>query len=262
MNKSIVPFALVLFSFISFLSGCEERLTTPPDWGILRISITDAPATFEAVNITFSEISVHTNGQWITVRDSREDPITINLLEWNNGKSIVIGEAEVPSGLYTQVRLIIISANVSINETQYELFVPSGAQSGLKFGPQFTVHPGTTAELVIDFDAERSVVRTGPPQNPKRYLLKPTIRVVPKAITGAISGTVTNPEHLPIAYALAGADTVTSSPVDSTGDFTLAFLTEGWYTIAIQDTLQQFFEEKDVAVAPGVATTIGSITLQ
>ena len=261
MNRPCAEYVLLLFLFASLFSGCEDTPVTPNNLGTLKISITDAPASFEAVNITFSEISVHTNGEWITVRDETEDPITINLLEWNNGQSIVIGTADVPSGLYTQVRLIILSANIVVNESQHDLFVPSGAQSGLKFGPQFTVQPGTTAELIIDFDVNRSIVVAGPSQDPNKYILKPTIRVIPKALTGSIFATVTNPEHVPVAYAVAQSDTVTSTPVNPSGSFILAFLPEGLYTVSVQDTLGQSFEVENVAVLAGSENNIGSITL-
>ena len=143
-----------------------------------------------------------------------------------------------------------------------DMKVPSGAQSGLKLGPPFTIAEGSTVELMLDFDANRSVVVTGPPDNPKKYLLKPRLRLISKDLTGSISATVTNPEHLPTAFAIAGADTVTSTLVDKdSGGFMLAFLPEGLYTVSVRDTLDQFFTSTAVEVIAGRDNALSSITL-
>lgn len=231
---------------------------TDSETGRLVVRLTDAAADFDEVNITFSEISAHIDSSWITVQGEAQ---TVNLLEWNNGNSIIIGTAEVPAGQYTQIRLKIVSAEVVIEGQTFPMMVPSGAQTGLKLISNFTVPGGSTFELMIDFDANRSVVTTGPPNNPTGYKLKPTIRVTPIAITGSISGTVTNPVNAPTAFAIAAGDTVTSSAVDAgTGNFMLAFLPEGSYTVSITDGTESF-EQSGVSVTPGSDNNIGTVTL-
>ncbi len=251
---------LALLVSSAMFAGCSDQTTTPSEKSTLQISLTDAPANFDAVNITFSEISAHIDGQWIIVRG---EPMTVNLLEWNNGKSIVIGTAEVPAGHYTQIRLKIQDAEVVINGQTHPLEVPSGARSGLKLVHEFTINAGSTYELIVDFDAQRSIVTTGPPLNSRRYLLKPTLRVVPKAITGSISGTVTNPERAAIAYAITGIDTVTTTAVDkNSGHFILAYLPVGTYTVALNDTIGRAFVRNHVNVVVGADQDLGMITLQ
>ncbi len=127
--------------------NCEKETTsidTNQGRGVLKVYLTDSPAAFEAVNITFSEISAHLNGQWLTVRG---DTITVNLLEWNNGRSIILGEAELPAGHYTQIRLMIQKAEIVVDGQTFPLTVPSGAQTGLKMGPEFTLEAGFTYEF-------------------------------------------------------------------------------------------------------------------
>jgi hypothetical protein len=177
---------------------------------------------------------------------------------------MILGQAEVEAGKYTQIRLKIDTAAVLVNdELSYPLKCPSCAQSGLKLNAKFDIVAGATYDLVIDFDAERSVVAAGPPGNPKKFILKPTLRVAAMALTGSISGTVTNPADLPVAYAIAGADTITASPVDGTdGSFRLAFLSPGSYTVSISDTLNKAFTQSGVTVTAGKNTPLGQITLQ
>ena len=251
---------LALFFPLLSLLGCGNGSTSPNKMGTLKVSLTDAPGRVEAVNITFSEISSHINDEWIVVRG---EPVTVNLLEWNNGRSIVLGAAEVPAGQYTQIRLKIEHADVVVDGQTHSATVPSGAQTGLKLGPAFAVNEGSTYELVTDFDARRSIVTTGPPSNPRGYKLKPTLRVVPKAVTGSISGTVANPQHLPTAYAIVDSDTLTSTTVDtSMGAFMLAFLPEGAYTVAVNDTAGLSFERSNIQVVVGTDQQLGTITLQ
>ena len=117
--------------------------------------------------------------------------------------------------------------------------------------------------MVVDFDANRSIVTTGPPNNPNGYILKPTVRVVPKAITGSISGVIANPQNSAIAYAIIGMDTLTSSIVDTTnGSFMLAYLPEGVFTVSVNDTTGLSFVTDNVEVIAGSNQNLGTITLQ
>lgn len=258
MRNSLSLFMLLLV--VVFVTGCADRANSPDQTGTLQISLTDAPAAFDAVNITFSEISAHIDSQWITVR---RDPMTVDLLQWNNGQSIVIGTADIPAGHYTQIRLKIQDANIVVDGQTLSLDVPSGAQSGLKLVHQFTIDPGSTYDLIIDFDAQRSIVATGPPNNPTGYKLKPTLRVVPRAITGSVSGTVSNPESLPVVFAIAGTDTVTAAAVNgSSGYFMLAYLPQGAYSVAISDMLGRSGAVSNVNVVAGTDKNVGQITLQ
>lgn len=240
------------------ISGCGDSPSSS-ETGTLSLRLTDAPGDFSEVNITFSEIAAHIDGEWVTVEG---EPQTVNLLAWNNGRSVEIGRAELAAGRYTQIRLIIADAEVVVDGATHPMTVPSGAQTGLKFGPAFDVEPNLTFELVIDFDASRSVVATGPPGAPNRYMLQPRIRMEPVATTGAIAGTVSNPANAPFAYALVASDTIASSPVDSLGAFTLAFLPEGTYAVAVVDTAQATGARAGVVVEKGRVTQVGSITLQ
>jgi len=256
----------VLTLLLLFQAGCNKEndpaSSNDTQTGTLKIYLTDAPsAVFDSVNIIFSEVSAHIDSQWVTVQG---DTMKVNLLDLSNGNTIVFGSADVPAGKYTQIRIKIDNAYVVVDGQKHPMDVPSGAQTGLKLGPQFTVAAGSTYELVVDFDVNRSVVITGPPQNPG-YKLKPHLRVETLALTGSISGTVTNPEHLPVAYALQEADTVTSTYVDTlSGYFQLSFLPPGTYTVSIEDTLTppQTAVLENVDVTAGADKDLGQITLQ
>ncbi len=243
------------------LFGCKESATDPTTGkATLRIYLTDAVAQYDAVNITFTEVSAHIDSAWLVLNNQTQ---TVNLLDWNNGKTLLLGEAEVEAGTYTQIRLKIQSASVVWNGQAFPMNVPSGAQSGLKLLTKFDIAAGSTYDLVLDFDAERSVVATGPRNKPNGFILKPTIRAAAIALTGSISGTVLNPNALPTAYAIANNDTVTSSSVDATtGFFRLAFLPPQSYTVVVSDTSGRAFMRAGVSVVAGRESEVGEVRLQ
>lgn len=242
---------------------CDTNSTSidPKDsTGKLSILLTDAPAVYDSVIITFSEISAHIDNDWVTVR---QDPIRVNLLEWSNGQTFVLGSSDVPAGKYTQIRVKIDSSEIGFDGLVYPLEVPSGAKTGLKLGPQFTISEGSTYELVMDFDVNRSIVIMGSVKHPKGYKLKPRIRISDKALTGSISGTILNHEDMPISYAINGTDTLTSTRVDPTdGSFVLSFLPENSYKVVVVDTTGKRYEQEGVEVLAGQNKDLGNITLQ
>ena len=159
---------------------------------------------------------------------------------------------------YTQIRLVIEEADVVIEGTVYPLTIPSGT---LKFTSGFDINADEPTEMIVDFDAARSVLITGGVN--AEYKMKPTIRIINKQKCGSISGQVTNFENSPIAYAIADEDTLTTTYVnEDNGNFKLGFLPEGTYTVSIVDTSGLSYSAEDVSVAVGSKTDLGDITLE
>ena len=263
--RYILVFPLFLVFLIFVFAGCEKDNAPvgTSGSGILTIYLTDSPtfADFDSVNITFSQISAHLDSEWVMVQG---ETTTVNLRELNNGKTIVFGSSEVPAGKYTQIRIKIDDAYVVMDDGQkHPLSVPSGAQTGLKLGPQFTIMEGFIYELVVDFNVNQSIVLTGPPDYPTGYKLKPHLRVIPKKISGSISGTITNPDSLPAAFAIQNSDTITTTLVNpADGFFRLSFLSAGLYTVSIRDSIDRSATIDNVVVVAGINEDLGDITLQ
>jgi len=216
--------------------------------GTLGVSLTDAPACgFDAVNVTVRQVRVHQSGGasesaggWseITLNPARK----INLLDLTNGVLEYLGETALPAGHFTQLRLVLVpnSASGPLNNsvlpsstpgTEIALVTPSAVQSGIKLSHQFDVTAGQRMDLVLDFDACRSVVTLGN----GRYLLKPVIKVIPTALNGIagfvdaslLDGTVT------VSAQLDGAVVRSTSPDAFTGAFIVARLDPGNYDVVI-----------------------------
>jgi len=273
---------LVVTSCLFLFAACSDDSKSPsePEYtlGVLKVLITDAPGDFDAVNVTIAEVSVHftdgdvmaeddstdTEGDTVAEKVSAEDGwVVINdqaqefdLLTLSDGATDLLGDAELEAGYYSQMRLEISASEIVIDGESYPVKIPSGT---LKLVHGFDIVAGETTELVVDFDASRSIHEKG---NKGDYQLKPTVRLITKKDTGSIRGVVTNAEHAPVAYAIAGADTINASFIDAIdGGFTLAFLPGGTYTVAISDTLGQSYENSAVESNKGNVTDLGDITL-
>lgn len=159
--------------------------------GTLSVALTDASTDdYQAVYVTIKRVDVHRDGgSWETVSEPKA---TYNLLELVNGVRETLGLRDLPAGHYTQMRLLLDDspdntrnilgtrhpyANYFIDRSDdsVELKVPSGLQTGIKIVRGFTISPGETTEIILDFDAARSIVQAGASG---QWLLKPTIKVL------------------------------------------------------------------------------------
>lgn len=216
--------------------------------GTLRVALTDAPACgFDHVYVTVEKVRVHksgsasdTDGGWSEVVVSPAK--RIDLLSLTNGVLEELGTTPLPAGQYSQIRLVLASntgtgttsvANAvhPTDGTLTPLDTPSGQQSGLKLQAHFDVVAGQMADLVLDFDACKSVVKAG---NSGQYNLKPVVSVVPRVVSG-IQGYVTTTLSLSSTTVAAQQNgvTVRSTAPDSTGKFSIPFLPAGTYTLVI-----------------------------
>ena len=216
--------------------------------GTLSVSLTDAAASgYDAVYVTVKQVRVHQSASaaendpgWsdIAVEPARK----INLLDLTNGALESLGQTSLTAGHYTQLRLVLFSnitgtipANsvvLSGTKTEIPLDTPSAVQSGIKLINEFDVAPGQRVDLVLDFDAMRSVVKRG---NSGKYLLKPVIRVLPTVLTG-IDGFVDTAllgDNVMVSSEVSGTVVRSTAPDPQTGEFFLSHLAAGNYDVVI-----------------------------
>jgi hypothetical protein len=136
MKRSRLPRISAFMVAVGLLagSGCDLFLTGSEGEGTLRVLITDNPFPYElasAANATIARVDLVAGGQGvITLSDSSR---SFNLLTLQDGVTALLAEEQVPEGTYYQMRLIVTEASVVLNDgTTFDLFVPSGAQTGIK----------------------------------------------------------------------------------------------------------------------------------
>lgn len=241
----ITTSAIAAAALVACGGGGGSASTPTTTMGTLAVSMTDAPACgFDAVNVTVNKVRVHQSGSageadsgWtdITLSPARK----INLLNLTNGTLEALGQTALTPGHYTQLRLVLDPntgnglANSVIptgSSVEQPLDTPSALKSGIKLNNEFDVAAGQRVDLVLDFNACKSILTKG---NGK-YALKPVVKVIPTAING-ISGFVSSAlhgNHVMVSAQQNGV-IVSSTVPSATGEFFLARLVPGNYDVVI-----------------------------
>ena len=237
------PLAWLMASLlVALVAGCGGNNSAAP--GTLGVSLTDAPACgFDAVNVTVAKVRVHqsssasdTDAGWtdITLNPARK----INLLNLTNGVLDNLGETPLAAGHYTQLRLVLdpntgmglANSVVPTGGAETALVTPSAVQSGIKLVNEFDVTSAQRTDLVLDFDACKSIVQRGN----GTYALKPVIKIIPFVLNG-INGFV-DPALLGSSVMVTAQQNgvvVQATAPNALGEFFLARLASGNYDVAL-----------------------------
>lgn len=147
------------------LAGCSS--TAGPDeagQGQLTVLLTDDPFPFDLVseaNVTISRVEAVSEAGITVLAESEQ---SFNLLELQDGVTATLASAEMPEGTLVQIRLIVTAASVVLTDaTEYELTVPSGAETGIKITmpPGAEVEAGAETTTTLDFAVDDSFVVQG-----------------------------------------------------------------------------------------------------
>lgn len=236
--------------------------------GTLQLAMTDSPGCgYDHVWVTVTKIRVHKSGTATDADSGWQEVIVpsvrkIDLLSLTNGALQELGSLPLPAGRYEQVRLVLSDATLanslvlSGTNNEIELRTPSGQQSGYKLQAHFDVTGNQVADMVLDFDACKSIVRAG---NSGNYNLKPVVAVT-KRLTTQIEGYVDPAIAANVVVSTRDPDNQLRAtvPDSTTGKFVIAYLPENTnYTVTVSGT------GRTTAAVTGVpvSTAIGSTQL-
>lgn len=180
--------------------------------GRISLAISDGPIhEASKVCITFDEIEFKSQGTSTIVPVTLDNPV--NLLDFQGMNAYpLLTDEELVAGRYQLMRLgvdaemggtggaddtlgdscdgsgsyIVFSDNTTVRN----LYVPSGAETGLKLVSGFTVPANGSANFTAEFDLMKSV--TAPGGLVTDVILRPTIRLVNNVEAGALTGRVDN----------------------------------------------------------------------
>ena len=239
--------------------------------GTLRVALTDAPSCgYDAVNVTIERLRVHQSSAagdndagWtdLVVSPRRR----VNLLSLTNGVLEELGEMPLAAGRYTQMRLVLAAngnnapfANsvVPTGGAEVALTTPSAQQSGLKLNVGIDVGPNQIADVVLDFDACKSIVPRG---NSGQFNLTPVIAVIPRITdVGRIEGYVDPSIAAATLVSVQSAgDPVKATPPDAvTGKFVLYPVPVGSYTLVLTNPTRATAAVTGVPVVATAAPTL------
>ena len=224
--------------------------------GTLKLSLINNPVDFDDFILVIRGISAHrASGDSLDGWFKMEiEPTEYHLLDLTNGVSALLAEMGLPAGTYNQIRLLLAEGNrIVVDGQEFDLFIPSGLTSGIKIHHVFEIIEGQEYSATLDFDADRSVKYNGR----GRYSLKPVIRVQEDTSAGSIIGIIIPVEAETYVWTLVGTDTVSTYPDAVSGEFILASLPAGAYTINLKPTAPGPW--MPIALT-GVEVTAGNIT--
>ncbi|MBP6558300.1 MAG: DUF4382 domain-containing protein [Flavobacterium sp.] len=256
MKKTILTMAFMVIAIT--LNSCSSDSSNSDSYAY-KVRMTDAPGPFSEVNVDIQAVEVKgSNGELVLLNTNAG---IYNLLDFTNGADTLIATSTLSDSRVSQIRLILGSNNtVVLDGVTYPLSTPSAEQSGLKLLVNQTLYADIDNSILLDFDANASIIETGN----GTFKLKPVLRPVLTAISGNIIGSITPVGSLAMVTTISTSTLlVYTSNVDAEGNFQVTGLPPGTYTVTITPVLPLLpVSQTEVVVTAGVNTNIGVIAFE
>lgn len=165
--KTLSLVAALALSVFTISCSKENNKTVP-----VQFLLTDNPVDYDSVNVHITDIKVKMHDDSTSWIDVDAVDTTVNLLDLQNGVTMVLGQAQLPDGILKEVRFILGSDNyVVVNGVRHELDTPSAEHSGLKVKIDKELNESLNT-FTLDFDAAESVKEVN-----GTYKLHPVIKL-------------------------------------------------------------------------------------
>ena len=197
--------ATLAMASAAMLAGCTSSSSTAAGTGTLAVQLTDAPFSGDSVSrVDVFVVRVDTRladadsataakgatddsastGGWTTVATPN---VSVNLLSYQNGASLPMGQSKLAAGSYLAFRLIIDPTKSSVTLKNGAVLTgvstpnvsfPSASRSGIKINltTPVIVKVDQTTIVLIDFLVNDSFVMRGNTIAQNGLLFKPVIR--------------------------------------------------------------------------------------
>lgn len=256
-----------LIAVIALMAGfvaCNNDNNSAPGQSTVKIHLTDAPADYSEVNVDVQAITLMPSDstEGTTEIDLGAHAGVYDLLDLTNGLDTLLANKNIPSGKYSQIRVKLGTDNtLVVNGNTYSIIVPSGSSSGLKLQLNADFVEGVTYNILLDFDAARSIVALGN----GGFNLKPVIRVSTDATSGSIKGSVTPTNTEGVVFAISPSMDTLSTYLDTvSGSFMFRGVPADIYRVEIDPSTTSGLSNKEVSnvkVVNGQETDLGTIDL-
>ncbi len=199
MKKKGLVLAVIFGMSLLYFTGCQK--VDSDQTGRIIVKITDAPFPIDWIDeagVTITRVEVRNEDEsddkpFLTLF---EGSMEFNLLDLRNGVTADLIDMEIPVGNYNLIRIYVENASISVKDFDtYRVKVPSGYQTGIKvfIKPSLKVAGGLTAEVLLDFNVDKSFVLNGNMKTPagiKGFNFKPVIRAINNTSAGVVQGVV------------------------------------------------------------------------
>lgn len=254
---------LILSISFGLMIGCNEQTlqetinevkSNEQTESRLTLKLTDAPFELDVlakVEIEISKIDMRQDGEFKVLH---EGFLNYDVLKLRGGLTETLVDTPIERGTIDLIRLYIESARITMKDgREFDMFVPSGAQTGLKLflTPTLEVVTGQLSyELTLDFDISKSFIPLGSSKFANGitgFNFKPVIRVANNSVHGRIGGKVASNNCLDsidgfedefaldmaTVRAMRNGQAVASAASNAQGEFSLIGLDPGIYDIEL-----------------------------
>lgn len=265
MKTLLKSLSLCLILLANF--ACDFNDSPESDQARVNFYLVDAPADYDEVWIEVLALRVKSDHQDSEMTDDEDtwNEITfegsryINLLDLTGGNSLLLGTDEFQEGEIDQIRLILGEDNYLMKDGErLELMTPSAQQSGLKIKVDQEIEGGNTYDLIIDFDAAKSIVVAG---NSGIIILKPVLRAYLEQSQG-VQGQVLPLEAQPVAVTVSGNGIEVNTFTDENGNYVVQGIEPGTYDLTF--TPNELYDPSaltGIVVEDDKVTTVPAVTL-
>lgn len=246
---------LVAVSGALLLGSCKKNENAPGT--MYKVRMTDGPGPYSQVNVDIRAVQViKTDGSVVTLSTNAG---VYNLLRFSNDVDTLIASGNVTAGTVQSVRLTLGSNNTVVKDgTSYPMAINSGDDAGLTLSIHQNVVVNTTTELLVDFDANQSVVSDN---GGSSYHLRPVLRTIGLDVsaTGSIKGHIT-PANTNVVITVSGNGNTFSTTATDDGYFRIRGLAQGTYSVTITPELPLApITVPNIAVTAGETADIGLV---
>lgn len=254
--------ATILLLAITFLASCskDDGTTYGDEKSQTNFYMTDAPTdntNVKGVIVTVADVKI--NG--VSIEGFTKT--TIDLMQYQNGMTKLLGNLELNTGTYSNITLVLDNqTNAGGNAPGSYVLMTNGTVKAIQsssneidINGSFEVLASSSNNIVLDFDVRKAIVESG--SNDFKFVsaseLSNSVRVVNEASAGEIKGTASDTQNTSdriIVYAYAKgtfnsntetnaqgsgvmfANAANSSSVNKfTGSYELNFLAKGDYEL-------------------------------
>jgi len=245
--KTIMNTLVGLLLVATLFTACKKDDTDAK----VAVKMTDDPfpiGLVSAANIGVAKIELkNSNGDYVTVFNGNTE---VNMVNYTNGATAEVSVKTVPEGTYTEAKITLSSAEVSLNNgTNYNANVSASHSYSVQISPAVEVSEGDTEDLLLDLDLSDSFRFQGSfmggwiSQITGIQSFNPDFRAVCLSHTGSLEGQVTDANGNTIAHAYVtvsydydgdGMDETVSTIADTNGNFRIIGLPAGQYDVSIE----------------------------
>ena len=171
-------------------AACSDSPSSPSlSGGNFNLRMRDTPFTdAKAVLVTFSSVRAHrSDSDWTVVPFINAATTRTCDLKKLETSEDVLGSAGLPTGHYTQVRLVVQSATLFFDNASTgsacatAITPPAGASAPVeipsgevKLNREFDITSNSSMTMLVDFDGNQSILLTGN----GRYMMSPVMTIL------------------------------------------------------------------------------------